>query len=106
MGMERKKRLQELPRNKGHVFYERVNGILEESGFDRFAEEACQKFYAPVMGRPGVVPGVYFRMLLVGYYEGIDSERGIAWRCADSLSLREFLGIGLTDGVPDHSSVS
>ncbi len=114
MGMGRKRRrqeslwiaTQELPRTKGHVFYERVNRILEEDGFDPFVEEACQKFYAPVMGRPGVVPGVYFRMLLVGYFEGIDSERGIAWRCADSLSLREFLGIGLTDGTPDHSSVS
>ncbi len=114
MGMGRKRRRQEslwiatqkLPRTKGHVFYERVNRILEGDGFDRFVEEACQKFYAPVMGRPGVVPGVYFRMLLVGYFEGIDSERGIAWRCADSLSLREFLGVGLGDQVPDHSSVS
>ena len=114
MGMGRKNRLQEslwiatpeLPRTKGHVFYERVNQILEENRFDRFAEQACQKFYAPVMGRPGVALGVYFRMLLVGHFEGLDSERGIAWRCADSLSLREFLGIGLTDDVPDHSTVS
>ena len=114
MGMGRKNRLQEslwiatqeLPRTKGHVFYERVNRILEENRFDRFAEQACQKFYAPVMGRPGVALGVYFRMLLVGHFEGLDSERGIAWRCADSLSLREFLGIGLTDDVPDHSTVS
>ena len=114
MGMGRKRRrqeslwvaTQELLRTKGHVFYERVNRILEEDGFDPFVEGACQKFYAAVMGRPGVVPGMYFRMLLVGYFEGIDSERGIAWRCADSLSLREFLGVGLTDGSPDHSSVS
>lgn len=114
MGMGRKGRRQEslwiateeLPRTKGHVFYERVNRILEDGGFDRFVEGACQKFYAPVMGRPGIVPGVYFRMLLVGYFEGIDSERGIAWRCADSLSLREFLGVGLSDRVADHSSVS
>jgi len=114
MGLGRKKRrqdslwiaTQELPRTGGHVFYERVNRVLEENGFDRFVEDACQKFYAPVMGRPGVVPGVYFRMQLVGYFEGLDSERGIAWRCADSLSLREFLGTGLTGSVPDYSTVS
>ena len=114
MGMGRKKQrqeslwiaTQELPRTKGHVFYERVNRMLEGDGFDRFVEDTCRKFYAPVMGRPGVVPGVYFRMLLVGYFEGINSERGIAWRCADSLSLREFLGAGLSDNVPDHSSIS
>jgi transposase len=114
MGMGRKKdrqdtlwvATQELPRTGGHVFYERVNRILNETGFDRFVEDACEKFYAPVMGRPSVVPGRYFRMLLVGYFEGIDAERGIAWRCADSLSLREFLGLGLSAGVPDHSTVS
>ncbi len=97
---------QELPRTGGHVFYERVNRILEENGFDRFVEDGCEKFYAPVMGRPGLAPGVYFRMQLVGYFEGLDSERGIAWRCADSLSLREFLGAGLTGAVPDYSTVS
>ena len=97
---------QELPRTGGHVFYERVNRVLEENGFDRFVEDACEKFYAPVMGRPGLAPGVYFRMQLVGYFEGLDSERGIAWRCADSLSLREFLGAGLTGAVPDYSTVS
>ena len=88
MALGRKKRRQEslwiatreLPRTGGHVFYERVNRVLEEKGFDRFVEDACQKFYAPVMGRPGVVPGAYFRMQLVGYFEGLDSERGIAWR--------------------------
>jgi transposase len=114
MGMGRKKdrqdtlwvATQELPRTGGHVFYERVNRILNETGFDRFVEDLCEKFYAPVMGRPSVVPGRYFRMLLVGYFEGIDAERGIAWRCADSLSLREFLGLGLSDAVPDHSTVS
>ena len=90
----------------GHVFYERVNRVLEENGFDRFVEDACEKFYAPVMGRPGLAPGVYFRMQLVGYFEGLDSERGMAWRCADSLSLREFLGAGLTGAVPDYSTVS
>ena len=97
---------QELSRTGGHVFYERVNRVLEENGFDRFVEDACEKFYAPVMGRPGLAPGVYFRMQLVGYFEGLDSERGIAWRCADSLSLREFLGAGLTGAVPDYSTVS
>ena len=114
MGMGRKKdrqdtlwvATQELPRTGGHVFYERVNRILNETGFDRFVEDACEKFYAPVMGRPSLVPGRYFRMLLVGYFEGIDAERGIAWRCADSLSLREFLGLGLSDAVADHSTVS
>ena len=83
---------------------ERVNRILNETEFDRFVEDA-EKFYAAVMGRPSLAPK-YFRMLLVGYFEGIDSERGIAWRCADSLSLREFLGVGLSDAVPDHSTVS
>ena len=97
---------EELPRTAGHVFYERVNRVLDEHGFDRFAEDACARFYAPTMGRPGVAPGVYFRMQLVGYFEGLDSERGIAWRCADSLSLREFLGVGLTGSVPDYSTVS
>ena len=114
MALGRKKRRQEslwiatreLPRTGGHVFYERVNRVLEEKRFDRFVEDACQKFYAPVMGRPGVVPGAYFRMQLVGYFEGLDSERGIAWRCADSLSLREFLGVGLAATVPDYSTVS
>ena len=114
MGMGRRKHRQdtlwvataELPRTAGHVFYERVNRILNEREFDRFVEDACEKFYAAVMGRPSLAPGKYFRMLLVGYFEGIDSERGIAWRCADSLSLREFLGVGLSDAVPDHSTVS
>lgn len=113
MGMGRKRRrqeslwvaTQELPRTKGHVFYDRVNRILEKHGFDAFAEAACEKFYA-VRGRPSVAPGIYFRMLLVGYFEGIASERGIAWRCADSLSLRKFLGVGLDGDVPDHSTVS
>ena len=114
MGMGRKKDRQatlwvataELPRTAGHVFYERVNRILDQAKFDRFVEDACEQFYAEVMGRPSVAPGKYFRMLLVGYFEGIDSERGIAWRCADSLSLRGFLGVGLSEGVPDHSTVS
>jgi transposase len=97
---------EQLPRTAGHVFYDRVNKILAEHGFDDFAEKACQQFYAETMGRPGVAPGIYFRMQLIGYFEGIDSERGMAWRCADSLSLREFIGVGLTGAVPDQSSVS
>jgi transposase len=83
-----------------------VNQVLEAKGFDGKVEHLCQRFYRPVMGRPSVAPGVYFRMLLIGYCEGIDSERGIAWRVADSLSLREFLGFSVTEQTPDHSSVS
>jgi transposase len=96
----------DLPQSQGHPFYVGVNRILAESEFDRYVESACQKFYADKMGRPSVAPGVYFRMLLIGYFEGLDSERGIAWRCADSLSLREFIGAALDEGTPDHSSVS
>lgn len=89
----------------GHPFYERLNELLKKRGFDSFAESACQKFYAKV-GRPGLAPGVYFRALLVGYFEGIDSERGIAWRTADSLALRSFLGFELSQTTPDHSTIS
>jgi transposase len=96
----------DLPQSEGHPYYVMINRILAESEFDRFVESACQKFYADKMGRPSVAPGVYFRMLLIGYFEGLDSERGIAWRCADSLSLRQFLGMGLDQSTPDHSSVS
>jgi transposase len=88
------------------VFYDQVNKTLAKHGFDKFAEKACEPFYAETMGRPGLAPGIYFRMQLIGYFEGIDSERGMAWRCADSLSLREFIGVGLTGAVPDHSTVS
>lgn len=80
--------------------------MLAAAGFDRWAEERCARFYAEKVGRPGVPPGVYFRMLMIGYLEGIDSERGIAWRCADSLSLREFLGCDLTRSTPDNSTLS
>src|SRR5580692_3001916 len=89
----------------GHPFYERLNRILSKRGFDAFAESACASFYAKV-GRPGLAPGVYFRALLVGYFEGIDSERGIAWRTADSLALRSFLGFELGQSTPDHSTIS
>jgi transposase len=96
----------EMARAPGHPFYERLNGILDEHGFDVFVEERCAEHYAEKMGRPSIAPGVYFRMMLVGYFEGLDSERGIAWRCADSLALREFLGYRLSQRTPDHSSVS
>ena len=86
---------QELAKGPAHPFYQRVNELLEEKKFDEFAEKECAKFYAETMGRPSVAPGIYFRLLLVGYFEGIDSERGIAWRAADSLGLRKFLRISL-----------
>jgi transposase len=96
----------DLPRSAGHPFYDRLNRLLADHSFDRFAEDLCRPHYADGQGRPGIPPGVYFRMLLVGYFEGIDSQRGIAWRCADSLALRSFLGVPLTDATPDHSSLT
>ena len=95
-----------LARPAGHPFYERLNQLLAEHGFDRFVEGKCRRFYAAIMGRPGLAPGIYFRLLLVGYFEGIDSERGIAWRAGDSLSIREFVGIPLDEGAPDHTTIS
>jgi transposase len=96
----------ELPRSPGHPFYERVNQVLVEAGFDRFVEDLCRPHYATVQGRPSIPPGTYFRMLMVGYFEGIDSQRGIAWRCSDSLALREFLGLAMSERAPDHSSLT
>ena len=96
----------DLPVSPGHPFYVRLNAILDEAGFDQFAEAQCQAFYAPVMGRPGLPPGRYFRLLLLGYFEGLDSERGIAWRAADSLAIRTFVGLGLDAAAPDHSTIS
>lgn len=96
----------DLARSPGHPFYERVNRLLAEAGFDKFVEDRCAKFYADKIGRPGLPPSVYLRMLLVGYFEGIDSERGIAWRCADSLALRSFLGLTLAEIPADHSTLS
>jgi len=96
----------DLPVSPGHPFYERLNAILDEGGFDRFAEEQCREFYAPVMGRPSLPPGQYFRLLLVGYFEGLDSERGIAWRAADSLAVRNFVGLSVDTAAPDHSTIS
>lgn len=96
----------EVVGSPGHPFYSALNALFAKEGFDRYAEGLCEKFYAEKVGRPSIPPGVYFRMLLVGYFEGIDSERGIAWRCADSLGLREFLGYEMTKRTPDHSSLS
>ena len=96
----------DLPTTPGHPFYTRLNAVLDAAGFDRFVEAECQRFYAPVMGRPGLAPGRYFRLLLVGYFEGLSSERGIAWRAADSLTIRHFLHLGLEDVTPDHSTIS
>src|SRR6202789_1743107 len=93
----------ELPKSPGHPFYTRLNALLDADNFDRFVEGQCARFYAPVMGRPSLAPGRYFRLLLVGYFEGIDSERGIAWRCSDSLSLRAFVGYRLDEASTEHS---
>ena len=97
-----------LPKAAGHPFYERLNQLLAEAGFDSWIEERCQQYYAAEgsAGRPSIPPGLYFRMLLVGYFEGIDSRRGIAWRCADSLGLRRFLGLSLVEASPDHSTLT
>ncbi|AMV35323.1 Transposase DDE domain protein [Pirellula sp. SH-Sr6A] len=97
---------EDLPRSVGHVFYTKLNRLLDEAGFDSWIEKLCNPYYSQARGRPGIPPGVYFRMLLVGYFEGIQSQRGIAWRCADSLSIRQFLGLKLTDHSPDHSSLT
>jgi transposase len=96
----------ELPTSPGHPFYRKLNDILAEAGFDRWIEERCRPYYAEKLGRPSIPPGTYFRMILVGYFEGIASQRGIAWRCSDSRSLAEFLGIALDKTTPDHSTMS
>lgn len=113
MGRRRKERqpefwvaaeeLAEVPR---HVFYEKLNTLLDEGGFDEFVEGLCEPYYADDLGRPGIPPGTYFRMLFIGYFEDIGSQRGIAWRCSDSLSLRAFLGYQPNEPTPDHSSLS
>ena len=95
-----------LPAIPRHVFYEKLNELLAEGGFDDLVEELGEPFYADNVGRPGIPLGVYFRMLFVGYFEGIDSQRGIAWRCADSRSLAAFLGYPINDQTPDHSSLT
>jgi transposase len=96
----------ELPRSPGHPFYKQLNRLLAEDGFDAWLEKLCAPYYHATQGRPSIPPGVYFRMILVGYFEGISSQRGIAWRCCDSRSLAEFLGYGPTEETPDHSSLS
>jgi transposase len=116
MGMGRKKDREkqqdlwvaasEMATTPGHVYYERLNTVLSAEKFDQRVEAVCRKYYKSSSGRPSLTPGTYFRMLLVGYFEGIDSERGIAWRAADSLSLRKFLGYDLSEPTPDHSTVS
>ena len=97
---------QDLPRTAGHPFYARLNQILDKHDFDGYVEELCQRFYAAEVGRPGLPPGRYFRLLLIGYFEGLDAERAIAWRAADSFALREFLGLMLPEAPPDHSTIS
>src|SRR5271167_4216219 len=96
----------ELPKSPGHPFYTRLNALLDGNDFDGFVEGECARFYAPVMGRPSLPPGRYFRLLLVGYFEGIDSERGIAWRASDSLAIRSFLRLPVEEPPPDHTTIS
>jgi transposase len=96
---------QDLPRSAAHPFYTRLNQIFDEHGFDPYVERLCERFYADE-GRPGLPPGRYFRLLLIGYFEGLDAERAIAWRAADSFALREFLGLVLPEAPPDHSTIS
>jgi transposase len=95
----------DLPRSAAHPFYTRLNQILDQHDFDGYVERLCQRFYADE-GRPGLPPGRYFRLLLIGYFEGLDAERGIAWRAADSFTLRESLGLVLPEAPPDHSTIS
>ena len=96
----------DLPPSPGHPFYARLTTLLDGHHFDRFVEGLCDRFYAPVMGRPSLAPGRYFRLLLVGYFEGIDSERGIAWRATDSLAVRSFLRLAVDEAPPDHSTIA
>ncbi len=96
----------ELPTAPGHPFYNQLNEILNKAGFDRFCEERCASFYHVKLGRPSLPPGLYFRTMMIGFFEGIDSERGIAWRLADSLTLRQFLSLGLDEKTPDHVTIS
>ncbi len=96
----------ELPTAPGHPFYNRLNEVLERADFDRFCEDNCASFYDAKLGRPSLPPGMYFRIMMIGFFEGIDSERGVAWRLADSLTLRQFLSIGLDETTPDHVTIS
>src|SRR5579862_1907609 len=98
----------ELPKSAGHPFYQQLNQLLAEAHFDEWVQRRCQPYYAQQekRGQPSIPPGLYFRMLLVGYFENLDSQRGIAWGCADSLSLRAFLGVPLHETTPDHSTLT
>lgn len=96
----------DLPKSPGHPFYKKLNKLLAKAGFDEWLEKLCAPYYAAIMGRDSIPPGVYFRMILAGYFEGISSQRGIAWRCSDSRSLAEFLGVSVEEETPDHSSLS
>ncbi len=96
----------DLPPSPGHPFYARLTTLLDGHHFDRFVEGLCARFYAPVMGRPSLAPGRYFRLLLVGSFEGIDSERGMAWRATDSLAVRSFLRLAVDEAPPDHSTIA
>jgi len=95
-----------LPQSAAHPFYAKLNEVLAGWKFDQVVEELCAKFYEEKIGRPSLAPGKYFRLLLIGYFEGIDSERGIAWRCSDSLSLRSFVGYRLDELSTEHSTIS
>src|ERR1039458_932447 len=113
MGTRRRRQRQEelwyrrdLAEAPGHPFYRRLNEVLEQAEFDEFCETRCSKFYHEKLGRPSLAPGMYFRAMLIGFFEGIESERGIAWRVADSLCLRQFLQIGLDERTPDHVTIS
>src|SRR5450631_3556619 len=97
---------QDLPRSPGHAFYDRLQEVLIAGGFDAFAEATCRPYYAARMGARSIPPGRYFRMHLIGYFEGLHSERGIEWRCSDSFSLRDFLQLDVCARVPDHSWLS
>ena len=96
----------ELPTAPGHPFYKRLNEVLDQAGFDQFCEANCAEFYHEKLGRPALAPGLYFRVMMIGFFEGLDSERGIAWRLADSLTLRQFLSTGLDEKTPDHVTIS
>jgi len=96
----------QMPRSQGHPFYDQLQKILNRAGFDQYVEKLCEPYFTAGQGRPSIPPGRYFRMHLIGYFEGIDSERGLEWRCSDSLSLREFLKLEITESVPDHSTLS
>jgi transposase len=113
MGTRKKRQRQEelwyggeLPTAPGHPFYKRLNEVLDHAGCDAFCETSCAGFYPHKLGRPSLPPGLYFRVMMIGFFEGLDSERGVAWRLADSLTLRQFRSIGLDENTPDHVTIS